>query len=131
MGIDTARTKAVTFGVSAAYTGIAGALGTFAAGFVSPDSFDAFLSIRLLVGIVVGGLGSISGAFFGAAFIEFVPNLAERISKAAPWAIYGVLLILVMYVMPGGVVGLMRATLLRLDIARRLSGIGRPIGEDR
>ncbi|MEA2754220.1 MAG: branched-chain amino acid transport system permease protein [Aliidongia sp.] len=109
MGIDTARYKAMTFGVSAAYTGIAGALGTFAAAFASPDSFDAFLSLRFLVGIVVGGLGSISGAFFGAAFIEFVPNLADRISKAAPWAIYGVLLILVIYLMPSGVAGLIRA----------------------
>lgn len=108
MGIDTSRYKALTFGVSALYAGVAGALGALAAGFVSPDSFVIFLSISLLVGIVVGGVGSISGAIFGAVFIEFVPNLADKVSKAAPWAIYGVFLIGFMYVMPTGVAGLIR-----------------------
>ena len=46
-----------------------------------------------LVGVVVGGLASISGALYGALFIQFVPNLADEISKAAPWAIYGIFLI--------------------------------------
>ena len=51
----------------------------------------------MLVGIVVGGLASIPGAIFGALFIQFVPNVADQISKAAPWAIYGVFLIAFMY----------------------------------
>jgi branched-chain amino acid transport system permease protein len=67
-----------------------------------------FLSITLLVGVVVGGLASISGAFFGAIFIQFVPNVADHLSKAAPWAIYGVILIAFMYLMPMGVAGLVR-----------------------
>jgi|SRR5580658_787984 branched-chain amino acid transport system permease protein len=121
MGIDTAHYKAMTFSVSAGYTGVAGALGTFAAAFASPDSFDPFLSLRFLVGIVVGGLGSISGAFFGAVFIEFMPNYADQISKAAPWAIYGVLLILVMYLMPAGVAGVIRAAVQRLPFSSMLS----------
>jgi branched-chain amino acid transport system permease protein len=108
MGIDTSFYKSMSFGVSAAYTGVAGALGALAAGFVSPDSFVIFLSITLLVGMVVGGVGSIAGAFFGAAFIEFVPNVADQISKAAPWAIYGVFLIGFMYLMPAGVAGVIR-----------------------
>ena len=108
MGIDNSFYKSMTFGVSALYTGIAGALGALAAGFVSPDSFVLFLSITLLVGMVVGGVGSIAGAFFGAAFIEFVPNVADQISKAAPWAIYGVFLIGMMYLMPTGIAGLIR-----------------------
>jgi branched-chain amino acid transport system permease protein len=109
MGIDTARYKSMTFGVSAMYTGIAGALGALLAQFVSPDSFDFFLSVRFLVGIVVGGLASMAGAFFGAIFIEFVPNIADLLSKAAPQAIYGVVLIGCMYLMPTGVMGLVRA----------------------
>ena len=87
------------------YTGVAGALGAIAVQFVAPDCFDVFLSITLLVGIVVGGLASISGALYGALFIQFVPNVADQISKAAPWAIYGVFLIGFMYLMPSGVAG--------------------------
>jgi branched-chain amino acid transport system permease protein len=109
MGIDNARYKTITFGVSALYTGIAGALGALLAQFVSPDSFDLFLSIRFLVGIVIGGLASMSGVFFGAVFVEFVPNLADLVSKAAPQAIYGIVLIGCMYLMPTGVMGLVRA----------------------
>jgi len=89
------------------YTGIAGALGAIITQFVAPDSFPVFLSISFIVGSVVGGIASISGAVFGAIFIEFVPNLADAISDAAPWAIYGVFLIGCMYVMPQGVAGLL------------------------
>ena len=108
MGIDTALYKSLTFGVSAMYTGIGGALGALVAQFVSPDSFAFFLSISFVVGIVVGGIASISGAVFGAIFIEFVPNIADQISKAAPWAIYGIFLIAFMYLMPMGVAGVIR-----------------------
>ncbi len=57
---------------------------------------------------MVGGLASISGAIYGALFIQFIPNIADQISKAAPWAIYGVFLIGFMYVMPSGVAGALR-----------------------
>ena len=73
-----------------------------------PDSFSIFLSLTLLVGVVIGGLASIQGAFYGALFIQFIPNVADQISKAAPWAIYGVFLIGAMYVMPSGVAGLIQ-----------------------
>ena len=119
MGVNTALVKSLTFGVSALYTGVAGALGAIAVQFVAPDSFDIFLSITLLVGVVVGGLASISGAFFGALFIQFVPNIADQISKAAPWAIYGVVLIAFMYVMPTGVAGFLRLARARLGAAAR------------
>ncbi len=108
MGVNNALYKSLTFGVSAMYTGVAGALGAIAVQFVAPDSFSIFLSISLLVGMVVGGLASIPGAIFGAIFIQFVPNIADQISKAAPWAIYGVFLIVFMYVMPGGIAGFIR-----------------------
>lgn len=105
MGINLPVFKSMAFGVSAAYTGVAGALGAVVVAFVSPDSFTVFLSITLLVGVVVGGLASIPGAIFGAIFIQFVPNIADSISKSAPWAIYGVFLIGFMYLLPTGVMG--------------------------
>jgi branched-chain amino acid transport system permease protein len=57
------------------------------------------------VGLVVGGVSSIGGAILGGMFIEFVPNLAEQVSKAAPGAVYGVILIAVMFLMPSGAAG--------------------------
>ena len=119
MGVNTALYKSLTFGVSAMYTGIAGALGAIVVQFIAPDSFTIFLSISLVVGIVIGGLASISGAFFGALFIQFVPNVADQISKAAPWAIYGIFLIGFVYLMPTGVAGLIRIARVRLRRWRR------------
>jgi len=107
-GINTAYLKSMTFGISALYTGVAGALGAIVVQFVAPDSFNLFFGISLLVGVAIGGLTTISGAFWGALFIVFVPNLSDEISKAAPWAIYGVFLIGFMYAMPSGVAGLLR-----------------------
>jgi branched-chain amino acid transport system permease protein len=114
MGVNNALYKSLAFGVSAMYTGVAGALGAIAVQFVAPDSFTIFLSISLLVGIVIGGLASISGAVYGAIFIQFVPNIADQISKAAPWAIYGVFLIGFMYLMPVGVAGAVRIVWTRI-----------------
>jgi branched-chain amino acid transport system permease protein len=108
MGVDNALYKSVVFGVSAAYTGVAGALSAVAIAFVAPDSFNVFLSITLLTGIVIGGLATISGAIYGALFVQFVPNWAQDISKAAPWAIYGIFLIVFMYAMPRGIAGSLR-----------------------
>jgi branched-chain amino acid transport system permease protein len=114
MGINLPVFKSLTFGVSAAFTGVAGALGATAIGFVSPDSFTVFLSITFLVGVVVGGLASIPGAIAGAIFIQYVPNVADEISKSAPWAIYGMFLIILMYLMPTGFAGMVRLLLARL-----------------
>ena len=114
MGINNALYKSVVFGVSAAYTGVAGALSAVAIAYVAPDSFNAFLSITFLTGIVIGGMATISGAVFGALFIQFVPNWAQDISKAAPWAIFGVFLILCMYVMPRGIAGFLRLIWIRM-----------------
>jgi len=115
MGIDTSLFKSLTFGVSALFTGVAGALGAIAVQFVAPDSFTIFLSIIFLVGSVIGGVASIQGALWGAFFIQFVPNLADQISKAAPWAIYGLAMIAFVYLMPTGVAG--GITLLRTRLA--------------
>jgi branched-chain amino acid transport system permease protein len=107
MGIDIALVKTGTFAVSALFTGLAGSLGAIAVQFVAPDSFGVFVSIFLFVGLVVGGVSSIGGTLIGAAFIEFVPNLADKVSKAAPGAVYGVILIAAMFLMPAGAGGLL------------------------
>jgi branched-chain amino acid transport system permease protein len=108
MGINTARFKTLAFGVSTLFTGVAGALAAIVIGFVAPESFSLFLSLSFLVGSAVGGIATIGGAIVGGFFIEFVPNLANDISDAAPWAIYGLAMLLFMYVMPRGVVGTLR-----------------------
>src|SRR5499427_609211 len=105
MGINTARYKTLAFGVSTLFTGVAGALAAIVIGFVAPESFTLFLSLSFLIGSAVGGIATIGGAIVGGFFIVFVPNLANEISDAAPWAIYGLAMLLFMYVMPRGVVG--------------------------
>ena len=119
MGINLAAVKTRTFAVSAMFTGVAGSLTTIIVQFVAPDSFNSLLSIWFFVGLVVGGVNSIVGALFGGAFIEFVPNIANQISKAAPGAIYGVILIAFMYLLPTGIAGGLHQLFLRLFHMRR------------
>jgi branched-chain amino acid transport system permease protein len=116
MGVNAALYKTTCFGISALYAGVAGGLSALAVGFVSPESFTLVLSLSFLVGIVVGGLASLGGALFGAIFIQFVPNLSDQLSvtfgesaKALPGAIYGALLILIMFAMPMGIAGFLRS----------------------
>ncbi|MBN8957265.1 MAG: branched-chain amino acid ABC transporter permease [Rhizobiales bacterium] len=108
MGIDISLYKTLAFGVSALFTGIAGALSGVAIQFVAPDSFTFNLAIGLFVGLVVGGVQSIPAALFGGLFVLFVPNIAESVSKGLAGAVYGVILILVIYMMPSGAAGLAR-----------------------
>lgn len=108
IGVHSAQLKAQLFGISAMFAGIAGALSAITVRYVGPDSFDMFLSISLLVGIVVGGLASITGSLVGALFVQFVPHSAEQVSREAAWAIYGACLLLALWIAPGGVAGLLR-----------------------
>ena len=116
MGIDTALYKTVTFGISAAYTGIAGALSASAIAFVAPDSFNFFLSIKFLIGLVVGGIGSLVGSVVGGIFYVLVDNSAQALSTfvkndlglqfdLSAYTVFGILLIVLMYLMPMGIVG--------------------------
>ncbi|MGJ4998712.1 branched-chain amino acid ABC transporter permease [Bradyrhizobium sp. HKCCYLR20261] len=102
MGIDVATYKTLAFGVSAGITGVAGGLGAIAVQFVAPDSYTIVLAISLFLGMVVGGVGWLPGSFVGAAFIIFVPNIAEGISKGLSGAVFGVLLFLVIFLVPHG-----------------------------
>jgi branched-chain amino acid transport system permease protein len=102
MGINVALYKTLAFGVSAGITGVAGGLGAIAVQFVAPDSYTIQLAISLFLGMVVGGVGWLPGSFIGSAFIIFVPNLAEGISKGLSGAVFGILLFLVIFLVPHG-----------------------------
>ena len=108
-GVNLATYKTLA-GISAFYAGVAGPLLAIATTFVNPDTYPITLSIFLLVGVVVGGLGLLWPLVFGAIFIQFLPLWAQEVSKAqgAPAVVYGVILILVMIALPGGADGLIR-----------------------
>ncbi|TDE35945.1 branched-chain amino acid ABC transporter permease [Antarcticimicrobium sediminis] len=80
MGVHIAFTKAAAFGLSCAITGLAGALMGFYAGAFNNETFSVVISISLLMMIVIGGLGSIHGAFFGAIIIAFLPQALSMAS---------------------------------------------------
>jgi branched-chain amino acid transport system permease protein len=107
-GISLPRLKTFAFAVSAAYAGVAGSLFAIATTFVNPDAFPVSLSIFLLVGVVVGGLGSLTGLLAGAVFIQFLPLWAQEVSRSpgAPAIVYGAVLIVTMFLLPRGVAGL-------------------------
>jgi branched-chain amino acid transport system permease protein len=107
-GVSLARYKTLAFGVSAAYAGVAGSLFAIATTYVNPDTFPVALSILLLVGVVIGGLGSLVGLVAGAIFIQFLPDWSQRVSQSpgAPSVVSGAVLIALMFVLPMGVAGL-------------------------
>jgi len=109
-GVSLARYKTLAFGVSAAYAGVAGSLFVIVTNYVNPDTFPINLSIFLLVGVVVGGLGSLIGLIAGGVLIEFLPFWAQDVSRSpgAPSVVYGVVLIALMLLLPSGAAGLVR-----------------------
>ncbi|WP_299983367.1 branched-chain amino acid ABC transporter permease [uncultured Ruegeria sp.] len=88
MGVDIARTKTISFALSCAVTGLAGALMGLFAGAFNNETFSVVISIQLLMMIVIGGLGSIHGAFLGAIVIGFLPQFLS-ISKEYAAALFG------------------------------------------
>jgi branched-chain amino acid transport system permease protein len=107
LGVDLGATKTRVFAVSACYAGVAGALYVFAIGFVAPEAFTVAISFAFLAAIVVGGLATVSGALFGALFIEFLPVYASDVNDALTGVIYGGVLIAFMWVLPEGAAGLL------------------------
>lgn len=103
LGVAPTRTVVGLFAVSAMYAGVAGALFAFSIGFVSPDGVGLLLSFTLLVAVVVGGAGTLAGPLIGALFIQLVPIYATDVNPGLTGVIYAVVLIAVMYVMPGGI----------------------------
>jgi branched-chain amino acid transport system permease protein len=110
VGVNLAWTKTLAFAVSGVYAGVAGALLAIQAEIVSPLSFTFLLSILILVGAVVGGLGSLPGMVFGALFVEYLPDLSTHVSTAqgVPDFVFGAAIIAVMLLLPTGAGGLLR-----------------------
>jgi branched-chain amino acid transport system permease protein len=114
-GVSLARYKTFAFAIAAAYAGVGGALFAIANAFVNPDTFPVALSILLLTGAVVGGLGSLEGMLFGAIFIQFAPDWGEKLSKQVHFneatvqstVFYGLILLAVLFLMPQGAAGLL------------------------
>lgn len=121
-GIDVARTRVLAFVVSAACAGLGGGLLAVLAQSVAPGAFSLTLSLYLVLAIVVGGLGSLAGAVWGAVLIVALPDLATRLTDAVtlspaaeqrlagnlPLAVFGATLIAVLLAAPGGIHGLLR-----------------------
>ena len=110
-GVNLPLYKTVAFGVSAFYAGVAGSLFALATTFVNPDTFPIVLSLYIVIGAVISGLGSIWGIVAGALFIQYVPSLsADWVSKApgAPDVAFAVVLIVVVILLPFGLTGLIR-----------------------
>jgi len=115
MGIQLARYKTLSFALSAALAGIGGALYAHKIQFLSPEQFSIIQSIDLLLMVVIGGLGSIHGAFLGAIFLIVMPQLIslgkdflpEAIGQAAglQGAVYGIVLIAFVLFEPMGLYG--------------------------
>ncbi|MFL2504685.1 MAG: branched-chain amino acid ABC transporter permease [Candidatus Azotimanducaceae bacterium] len=115
MGINLARTKTIAFAISAGFTGLAGGLLAHKIGYLAPDSFNLLISIQLLLMVVVGGLGSLHGAIYGAIFIGFLPqalallrdNLPEKFAQIPGLepGIFGLILVVVLIYEPLGIYG--------------------------
>jgi branched-chain amino acid transport system permease protein len=101
-GVPVRAYKTLAFGLSAFYTGVAGALFAFVVGFLSPDAFDLFLSVDFVVMIIVGGLGSVPGSIVGAAVVTLLYDGLAAFQNYRP-LIFGTILIAGMLFMPGGV----------------------------
>jgi branched-chain amino acid transport system permease protein len=113
-GVNLAVYKTVAFGISAAFAGVAGSLFSIAnLSYVSPDTFPIKLSIFLIVGAVVSGLGSLWGVAFGALLIEFlysgdIENWLGVPKSVPPDVFFGAVLVLVLLALPWGIAGLPR-----------------------
>jgi branched-chain amino acid transport system permease protein len=105
MGINVPRLKVLAFAVSAAMSALGGVLYAPIINFISVEHFTLWLSITFISMIVVGGLGSTTGSFLGAAFVVLVPELLRGFG-AYHQIIYGMAMILVFIFWPKGLVGI-------------------------
>lgn len=121
-GLSVARVQILTFTISAAAAGLGGGVFAVALQTASPGSFDLTLSLTLLAAIVIGGLGSLTGAVWGSIIVVYLGTLtrnwtdhlglsaasAQKLHDNLPNAAFGLLLIVVMLALPGGIQGFLR-----------------------
>jgi branched-chain amino acid transport system permease protein len=123
-GLRVGREQTVAFIISAACAGLGGGMLTVVLQLAQPGAFPLQLSLSLLTGVVLGGLGSLAGAIWGAAMLVLLPNwtndlahsfsLSTKVSANLPLAIYGLVLIGAMLLWPSGIQGALRVLWRRL-----------------
>jgi branched-chain amino acid transport system permease protein len=113
-GVNLAVHKTLAFGVSAAFAAVAGSIYVLVNNFVNPDVFGLSLSLYVLIGAVVAGLGSLWGVLVGAAFVQLLPiglTGSHAVSSQAVPVIFGAIVVLVMALIPRGSAEVLRAVL--------------------
>jgi branched-chain amino acid transport system permease protein len=111
-GIELPVYKTLAFGISAAYAGVAGSLFVLATnGFAQPSEFTVILSLQILIGAAVAGLGSLWGVLAGAAFVGLLPQVSTSVpvigSDHGRDVVFGLMVVLVMLLLPQGFAGLL------------------------
>lgn len=124
LGFDPSRYRIFTFAISSSFCAVAGSMYAWSYGFVAPDAFPLTLSITLLACAVIGGLTSVWGALAGGAVLTLTPYFLGEVSASLTGLLFGAALILLVYVMPGGVAGVLAAARSRLLAARRSGRAG-------
>jgi branched-chain amino acid transport system permease protein len=126
-GVSVPFYKTLAFAVSAFYAGIAGSLQAVVLAYINPDSYSLGLSLSLLIGVVVGGLGNIWGPVLGGLVVVWLPYLADRAAglHVGPLSLgskpdigYGILLLLLMFFAPAGLAGLIGRGLRKYQLVR-------------
>jgi len=117
MGVNTPRVKIQVFLISALYASIAGSLYAHYMNFISPSTFNLFFSLKLIIMVVLGGVGSIWGGILGALVITYLSN--EWLSSLAEFELltFGVVLLLMTIFLPDGIFGLIK----RLGLGKKLA----------
>lgn len=132
MGINTTRYKVLSFVISSAFAGVAGALFGHFRQFLHTNDFQFIRSIEIIIMIVLGGMGSISGAILGAIVITILPELLRKLPGdlyGYRLVIYSALLIAIMLTRPQGVLGAKEFGLSWLKRSQRVPEGDKPIGE--
>jgi branched-chain amino acid transport system permease protein len=127
-GIRVANTQVTAFVLSGACAGLAGSLFAYWQGITAPASFGLSLSLSILAAVVIGGLGSLAGALYGAVAIVFLPQVSNGLTGAVhlptavrdnmPLALYGAVFVITMLAFPNGIQGGLR--LIRQRLRARL-----------
>jgi branched-chain amino acid transport system permease protein len=106
-GLNIMAVKAQAFAISAFFAGIAGGLFAICVGFLVPHGFGLISMITQFAMVLLGGLGSVTGAIIGAVFVSLLPEVLRN-ARWAQEVAYGLLIILVVVFMPNGIAGLLR-----------------------